>query len=140
MRVVIDTNVLVSAVLSPHSVPGRILELLRQERFELLISDEIFVEYSVALQYDRVRKRHRLSDELLNKMLQDLRAVSVLVIPSVAPNVVSDPDDNKLFACALSGGAHFIVSGDIAVQTVNQYQGIRVLSPRIFLAMIEQAE
>jgi putative PIN family toxin of toxin-antitoxin system len=141
MRVVIDTNVLVSALLSPRNTPGRILRLFEQQAFELLISEEIFQEYAVALHYDRLRKRHKLTNEQLIQLLQDLRSSAIFVKPSIRLNIVaSDPDDNKFFECALEGSAHFIVSGDSAVQAVKQYQGIQVLSPPVFLALFEQLE
>jgi putative PIN family toxin of toxin-antitoxin system len=140
-RVVIDTNVLISAVLSSRGAPAQILHLFQQQLFEWLISEDIFLEYTSALRYDRVKKRHQLNDEELYEFLQSIRAVAILVKPTHhLGGVVSDPDDNKFFECALEGGAHFIVSGDAAVQAVKQYQGIHILSPALFLTMLEQEE
>jgi uncharacterized protein len=141
MRVVIDTNVFVSAFLSPLGVPARIFKLLEQEAFGLLISEEIFREYEAALQYDRVRKRHKLTSEQIIKALEDLQAAAIFIKPTVSLTVViSDTDDNKFFECALEGSADIIVSGDAKVQAVKHYQGIQVLSPTLFLAMLEQPE
>ena len=140
MRVVIDTNVLVSAALSQRSVPARIFKLFEQGTFELLLSEAIFEEYAIALQYDRIRKRHNLTNDQLQQLLNDLRSAAILVKPTATLTImVSDPDDNKFFECALEGGAQFIVSGDAAVQAVRQYQEIQVLSPTVFLAMLEQS-
>jgi uncharacterized protein len=141
MRVVIDTNVFVSAFLSPHGVPARIFAFFKQEAFELLISEEILREYTTALHYDRVKKAHKLSDEEIIRVLEDLKAAAMLVRPTVSLTVVaSDPDDDKFFECALEGGAHFIVSGDARVQAVKHYQGIQVFSPTLFLAILEPSE
>lgn len=124
MKVVIDTNVFVSAFLSPGGVPARILRLFEQEAFELLISEEILHEYAVALRYERVKKVHKLTDEQIIRVLEDLRASATFVKPTISVTVVvSDPDDNKFFECALAGGAQFIVSGDTKVQAVKHYQG-----------------
>ena len=139
MKVVIDTNVVVSSFLSPGGAPARILKLLEQEAFELVISEEILQEYAVALQYDRVQKLHKLTDQQIIRVIEDLRAAATFVKPTVSLTVVaSDPDDNKLFACAVAGSAQFIVSGDTKVQAVKHYQGVVVLSPTLFLTMLEQ--
>ncbi len=141
MKIVLDTNVLVSAFLSPHGVPARILKYLKQEAFELLISEEILHEYAVALQYDRVKKMHKLTDEQIIRVLEDLKSTATFVKPTISLTVVaSDPDDNKFFECALEGGAQFIVSGDMSVQAVKHYQEIQVFSPTLFLSMLEQLE
>ncbi len=138
-RVVVDTNVLVSAVISPRSVPARILRHFELQTFTWLISDDLFHEYVAALQYEKVRKRHNLTEAQLARFLDDLRSVTVHTTPTTKlQGVVSDPDDSKLFECALAGGAHFIVSGDAAVQTVHICQEIRILSPIMFLTMLEQ--
>jgi uncharacterized protein len=141
MKVVLDTNVVVSAFLSPGGAPAHILKLLEQEAFELIISEEILQEYAVALSYDRVQKLHKLTDQQILRVLEDLRTVATFVKPTVSLTVVaSDPDDNKLFECALAGGAQCIVSGDTKVQAVKHYQGIEVVSPALFLALLEQPE
>ena len=141
MKVVIDTNVLVSAFLSPRGVPARIFKRLEQEAFELLLSEQILHEYAVALRYERVKKVHKLTDEQIVRLLEDLRTSATIIKPTRSLTVVAaDPDDNKLFECALAGGAQFIVSGDAKVQAVKHYQGIEVLSPTLFLALIEQPE
>jgi putative PIN family toxin of toxin-antitoxin system len=141
MRVVLDTNVVVSAFLSSSGVAARILKHLEQEAFELLLCEDILHEYVVALGYERVKKQHKLSDEQIVRVLEELRASAAFVKPAVQLTVVAaDPDDDKFFECALEGGAHFIVSGDTTVQAVKQYQGIQVLSPTLFLAMLAQPE
>src|SRR4051812_22996694 len=92
MRVVIDTNVLISAVLSPNGVPSRILGHFRLHAFEWIVSEEIFREYVVALQYDRVRKRHKFTDEQLLILFQELYNTTVHVIPTVVlQNIVQTP-------------------------------------------------
>jgi putative PIN family toxin of toxin-antitoxin system len=139
MKVVLDTNVLVSAFLSPYGVPARILKYLEQEAFELLLSEEILEEYKDAFRYDEVKKAHKLTNEQITRVLDDLRVSAKVMKPTVSVSVVaSDPDDNKLFACALAGGADFIISGDTTVQAVKHYREIQVLSPKLFLVVLEQ--
>ena len=141
MRVVLDTNVLVSAFLSSRGAPAQILQFLEQEAFDLLISPEIVQEYAAALGYERVKKVHKLSDAQVQSVLEDLKAVATLVQPVFTPAVVTeDADDDKFFACAIEGGADIIVSGDARVQAVKEYQGIQVLSPAVFVALLTQGQ
>jgi len=141
MRVVLDTNVIVSAFLSPRGDPARVLQGFRQERFDLLVSPAILQEYAAALRYDRVRKVHKLSDAQLESALEDLKAVAILITPAVTPAVVpADAEDDKFFACAVAGHADMIVSGDAHVQAVKQHQGILVLSPAAFVALLDQTQ
>lgn len=137
MRVVLDTNVLISAVLSPQNIPARIIELLWQQIFVVVVTEEILSEYATALRYEKVMKRHKLSDEGLLQYLQDLRSATIMVMPTKELKVAPDPKDDKFFECALAGSAHFIISGDRHLHAVKQYQYIVVLSPAQFLAMLD---
>jgi putative PIN family toxin of toxin-antitoxin system len=139
VRVVVDTNVVVSRFLSSLGNPARIFELWRQEVFELLASEPILAEYRRALAYDRVRARHRLSDDQLDEQVADLRRFIVLVEPDeVITAIPDDPDDDKFLECALAGGADYIVSGDRHLLRLQQFRGIQILTPAAFLALIEQ--
>lgn len=141
MRVVLDTNVVVSAFLSPRGAPAQILQALEQEAFELLVSAQILGEYVAALGYERVRKVHKLTDAQIRSAVDDLAAIAILVQPVFTPAVApADADDDKLFACAVDGNADMIVSGDTRVQAVNEYEGIRVLSPPVFVALLAQRQ
>jgi uncharacterized protein len=139
MRVVIDTNVIVSAFLSPSGVPAQLLNLLEQGAFELLVSEPILAEYLKALSYPRVRARHGMDSAALAEVIDDLCAASVLVEPGESLRVVpQDPADDKFFECAVAGGATYLVSGDASVQAVGEFQGIRALSPSIFFEILVQ--
>ena len=138
MSVVLDTNVLVSAFLSPKGGPAQILAQFRAEAFAMVVSQPLLDEYQQALGYERVRALYGLTAEEIRQQMADLRAAALFVTPTVSVKVVSDPDDNMLFAAAMAGHAEIIASGDAAVQAVKAYQGIRVLSPALFLALLEQ--
>lgn len=138
MRVVIDKNVLISAFLSRQGTSARILVLFETGIFEVVVSQPILDEYQAALGYERVRQRHGMTDEEIKQRIADLRTAALFVTPTVSVAVVSDPDDNMLFAAAIAGQADVVVSGDTAVQAVKEYQGIRVLPPALFLALLEQ--
>jgi uncharacterized protein len=139
MRVVIDTNVIVSALLSPIGAPAQLLTYLEQEAFVLLVSEPILAEYQRALNYAKLRALHGMSREAIAEMIDDLRATAAWVEPSEHLDVVQqDRDDNKFFECAVAGDATYIVSGDAKVQAVGAFRGIAVVSPSLFLEILHQ--
>lgn len=143
MRVVLDTNVIVSAFLSPTGAPAQLLAHLEQEAFELLVSDPILAEYRRALNYEKVRSLHGMDSAEIASLIEDMQAAAVLVDPTESLDAVQqDPEDNKFFECAVAGGATYIVSGDSGaganVQAVGAFRGIAVISPALFLQILAQ--
>lgn len=139
MRVVIDTNILVSAFLSNSGAPAQLLAHLQQEAFVLLVSEPILDEYERALSYEKVSTLHGMSRTEVAETIDNLRATAVLVEPAEPLQVVEpDPDDDKFFECAVAGGATYIISGDKKVKDVGTFQGIQVVSPPIFLEILKQ--
>ncbi len=139
MRVVIDSNVLVSRFLSPTGAPAKLFEQWEDQAFQLLVSEPIMAEYQRALMYERVAARHRLSADGVADVIAGLRHFALLVEPTENIAAISDdPDDNKFLDCAAAGGADYLVSGDTYLLRLQEFRGVQVLSPATFLAMLEQ--
>lgn len=139
MKIVIDTDVFVGAFLSPNGLPARILGLVKQEAFQLLLSENILKEYTIALGDERVKNAHKLTDTQITRTMGDLKASATFVTPPSATSAVATGEDGDEFVeCALTGGAEFIVSGDTDRQEAKHYPGIEVLSPMLFLALLVQ--
>ena len=135
MKVVVDTNVVVSAVFF-GGTPGRVLEAWRDGAVELVISAEVLDEYR--------RVGERLEERFPGVSLAPFVALvatnATFVDPDPLPEPVSrDPDDDPFIACTAAGGRDAIVSGDRHLREVSGYQGIEVLTPRKMLARIDQA-
>ena len=129
MRVVIDTNVLVSGVFF-SGPPRRILEAWRDRRLEVVASVEIFEEYRRV----GVRLAAQFEGVSLEPFLALLATSALFVLPRPLPRaVVSDRADDKFFACALAGDCRVIVSGDKQVLAASGYEGVEVLKPRSFV-------
>ncbi len=131
MKVVLDTNVLVSGVFF-SGPPQQILEAWRDGRIALVASLEILEEYR--------RVGERLSAEFEGVSLEPfftlLAATALIVEPRPLPEaVVSDSTDDKFFACALGSDCRVIISGDKRVLAASGYQGVEVLRPRSFLKL-----
>lgn len=139
MRVVIDTNVVASAFLSPKGTPARLIEQWRREAFQLLVSEVILTEYERALNYERVRARHGMTAQEIAEVAADFRQVAVLVAPKERLSVIpQDEADNRFLECAVTGAAEYVVSGDAHMLALKEYREIQILSPAEFLALLRQ--
>lgn len=116
MRVVIDTNVFVSGLMLPASVPGRILSVANAGGFEIVLCEPMLVEISTALYYPKVRKRIALSDDELDRYVQALHFTADVVDPAgVAVQVPDDRDDDVILATLVVAKADWLVTGDAAL-------------------------
>ena len=130
MKVVLDTNVLISGIYF-GGILGKILEDWGARRFQLLVSTEILQEY--------LNVAERLADRYTGVGYESILGLIIqnaeLVQPSDLPEPVStDPDDAKFLACALAGDSTTIVSGDSDLINVSGYCGIEVLTPKAFVS------
>lgn len=137
MRAVIDTNVVISAFLSPAGTPSQVLNAWRLDAFELVVSESILIEYQKALSYESIRARHDMDAEDIAQVVEGFRHFAILVeVNEQAQVIVRDPEDNKFLECALAGEATYIVSGDSHLLELKEYRGIQILSPAVFLAAL----
>lgn len=139
MRVVLDANVFVSALIRPEGPPGRILvRLFREGAFELVASLPTLNELRRTLRYPKVRKALLLADEELDIWVDALRAIALVVEGRVSRHVVqADPADDIYIAAAAEGLADYIVSGDRHLLDLGEHEGIRIVTPREFLDFLE---
>lgn len=128
MKVILDTNVVMSAVFFGGS-PLKILEAWREERVELVVSEDILSEYAEIA--DRLSVRHPQVD--FHPWLSLIKENATIVrVRRPYPAVCEDPDDDAFLACALKAGAKIICSGDHHLLRVDGHAGIEILSPRLF--------
>ena len=132
MRVVADSNILISAVLW-GGLPSALLKLERRGKIELFTSRPVLTEI------DEVLRRPRFADRLAavqrspRAILRDLRARINQVSPADIPATARDPDDDVVLATALSARAKVIVSGDEDLLALETFRGIPILTAREFL-------
>lgn len=134
MRLVVDTNVLVSALLGGTSLPAHLITLWREGRFDLLTSSEQLDELMRVTRYPKIRER--LTPALAGRLINELREIAVLVENLPQVTVCADPFDNYLLAMAGAGAADFVVTGDKRdLLGLRLYEGIRIVAVREFLEM-----
>lgn len=138
MRVVVDTNVLISAVLSPFGLPAELLDRWEIGDFELITSTALLDELRRVLGYAHIRTLHRLDEEALDQRVERFRQEATLVEPIERLAVVEqDESDNRFFECAVAGEAQIVVSGDRHLLNVGEYQGVQVLTPAAFVSYLD---
>jgi putative PIN family toxin of toxin-antitoxin system len=140
LRIVIDTNVIVSGILSRTGALAELLNAWRGRRFLLLSSPAILAEVRAVLQYPHIRKKFPLSDEevdLTNTLLEH-DALLVVGDAHVAGSVPYDPKDEMVLACAVDGEADVIVSGDHHLKDLESFRDIPIMTARQFLDQLRQ--
>lgn len=128
MKVVFDTNILVSALVFPGGRGEAALRRIIAEQDHLVISKPIVDELLGIL----ARKFSRDAEELAHVavFLSDL---ALLVKPRRKLQVVKDEPDNRILECALAGRAEAVVTGDHALLALGEFRGVRVISLRDYL-------
>ncbi len=130
MRIVLDTNVLVSGLLNPDGTPGRIIDLLLGGLIELLYDDRILGEYQDVL----ARPELAIDRSLTQSIISYIRLSGHRVTPlPLAANTLADTDDLPFAEVAKSGGAEALVTGNLKHFSRLSEQGVLVLSPAQFL-------
>jgi uncharacterized protein len=138
LRAVLDCNVYVSAIIRPERPPGRIIErFVRTAAFDLVMSPAIRDEVLGALNYPKVRKsiRREVDPEL---WFEDVVLLARLVAGEhTVTGVSEDPDDDVYLAAAIEGRCSYVVSGDPDLLVLNEHEGIRIVTPRAFLGLLD---
>jgi uncharacterized protein len=129
MRLVIDTNLLVSGIISA-GLPRQLLQAARSGEFELCTSEVLLTELQGVL--ERAKFANRLAGLTPEEIVADLRKLAVVVAPISVPRVVpTDPDDDHVLAAALAGTADLIASGDRRdLLPLGSYAGIAIVTAR----------
>jgi putative PIN family toxin of toxin-antitoxin system len=129
MRLVIDTNLLVSGIIAA-GLPRQLLEAARSGEFELCTSEVLLAELQSVLA--RAKFANRLAGLTPEGIVADLRKLAVVVAPTSVPRVVpTDPVDEHVLAAALAGAADLIASGDRRdLLPLGSYAGIAIITAR----------
>ena len=130
MKVVFDTNILVSALVFPGGRGEAALQRIVEEKDQLLLSKPILDELLGIL-----GRKFARDAEALSHAAVFLTELSLPVKPRQRLRVVKDDPDNRILECAVAGDAGIIVTGDKALLALREYKGVRVITLRDYLDM-----
>ncbi len=129
LKVVLDTNVLISAILFGGK-PRRILEKAIRGEIRLCLSEPILEELSGVLR----RSKFDYSLEKVQTLLTELTSIADFVNPSqIIRLVLEDPDDNRILECAVEAKANYIITGDFHLLKLSRYRDIEIVNAFTFL-------
>jgi hypothetical protein len=129
MKVVIDTNIFVSSFFGGN--PRKIVDFWKKGKIILCLSKDILDEYVDVLQRIGLKEEEEI-EELLSLFAKGFNIVFTTKTPKIKA-VKDDPDDDKFIECAVALKAEVIITGDKALKAMNEYMGIKILTPHEFL-------
>ena len=134
MIVILDTNVVVSALLTDRGVCAQILDALFARQFDVTVSDPIVAEYEEVL----ARPHLRISREKAASFLAYIHDNAILTTPLNETFGLPDPDDEIFLVTAAAAGADYLVTGNLRHFPPALRRGVRVISPAEFLKLLKK--
>ncbi|MEG3923056.1 putative toxin-antitoxin system toxin component, PIN family [Microcoleus sp. T3_A4] len=132
MRVVIDTNILVSAAIAGRKPASVITWVINQPDYEWIVSEEILGEYQEVLS----RRKLKLTDDQKERWLNLIQGSTQLIDVSIEIDFPRDQKDAKFIACALSANADFLITGDRDFTEVQSLENTLIISVSMFAELI----
>ena len=138
LKVVVDTNVIVSGAIRKSGPPFAIISAWRDGQFILVTSRSLIREVVTVLNYTKIKGKYTLSEEQIKKAIKNLENYSVITPDRLKVRVIKeDPNDDMIIRAALEGEADYIVSGDRHLKALREYQGVQIVSPAAFLGILK---
>jgi putative PIN family toxin of toxin-antitoxin system len=131
MRIVLDTNVLISATLW-NGCSKRILERVENQKIDLLISEDILEEYVETMNYDEIKQKIKNKSLEINYSIDKIRLLSKIINIISKLNICTDPDNNKILECAVDGNVDYIITYDKHLLVLKEFNKIKIVTPEEF--------
>jgi putative PIN family toxin of toxin-antitoxin system len=133
LRVVLDTNILVSGVLYIGK-PKRVIDLALSGKIEIISSAETIDEFKRVIVRDKFRLSKPEQEAKINFVI---RLSRIILVKSKFKVVKDDPDDDKFIQAAYDGKARYIVSGDHHLKDLKEFAGIKIVTASQLLELVE---
>lgn len=131
MKVVLDTNVLVSGFLNPYGVPGEITHMILSGTLNLCYDARILWEYRRVL----LRPEFSFNHDNVDALLDEVESSGYLVVPVPLLTGLPDKSDEPFLEVALAGEAEYLVTGNVRHYPEDRRRGIKVVSPVEFVEL-----
>lgn len=140
MKVVLDTNIIISGYISQvHSPIQQIISLWQTQKIEVLVSKEMLREYHRVFEYQKIKDIHKLTHKQIDQELEKIKKFTTRVeVTSRINDITTDPSDNIFLECAIDGNAEFVITGNTRHFTASEYSGIKILTPKQFILFLDQ--
>jgi putative PIN family toxin of toxin-antitoxin system len=137
LRVVVDTNIWVSTFIKPDGYYASLLQEIIKKG-ELFTAEEILAEAREVVLRPHIKDKYHLSESSIDRAITEARGFTTLItdLPDLDV-IVEDPDDNIILACALKAQADYLLSYDPHLTDLGEYQGIQILTPKQFQAILK---
>jgi len=129
MRIIIDTNVLVSAIFFNGGLPKDILDLVELGKIKHIASQEIIQEYKDTFARIAIREERYDKAVALNKFIPKIEIIKT----TTNLQICRDPDDDKFINCAIDGKCKYIVSGDKDLLVLENVENVEIITIRDFM-------
>lgn len=129
MKIVLDTNVLVSGLLNPAGIPGEIVRMTSSGMLTLCYNTHILAEYRNVL----LRPKFHFDAVYVDALLDQIQAEGISFSSQPLKHRLPDPHDEVFLAIALAGKVRYLVTGNLKHYPVTARQGISVVSPSKWL-------
>lgn len=130
-RLVVDTNIIVSGLLTTATPPAKILDAVHSKKIILLVSDDVVLEYLRVLQYPHIRKYKKITDEVIRDLTSFFIEETVRIEILSKLKKSKDPDDDKFLSLAVEGKADFLITGDKAdLLSLKEIEAIQIITAR----------
>ena len=136
MKIVLDTNVLVSGLLNPHGPPGRIVQMVIAGRISLCYDTRVFCEYREVL----LRPEFPFVAHEVQALLEQIRVAGELLAAAHLPATLPDPDDAPFLEVAIAGRVEYLITGNPRHFPVASRHGVRVVLPADFVEALRSEE
>jgi putative PIN family toxin of toxin-antitoxin system len=144
VRIILDVNVIVSAIISPGGIPGQILKQIMDDNsaIRLICSREILAELANVLSYPSVKKYFKRNDREIDELLTDFELVAELhgTAGYLSEIKCRDSDDDKYLILAEAAKPDFLVSGDSDLTDLLHAGTVKIVTPRTFWNIMLHAE
>ena len=140
IRAVLDTNILISALITKKdSPPLQLYKAFTAQKFLLITSPSILAEIEDVINREKLVKYHKLSPHQRHAIMEQLLTLCYVTLESIKLDKViieKDPKDDKFLHAAIEANADFIISGDHHLLDLIEYKEIKIVSPNEFLKLI----
>lgn len=134
---VVDTNILIRAVLKPTGTDGKVYKMFLAGEILLYFSEEQLQELQRTLNYPRIKKKYKVTDDTIDTFVQTIFTYGKLVYPTQRVELCRDPDDNELLSIAksiLHDEQIYLITGDKDLLVLKgKVEGLDILTPQEFL-------